>query len=352
MPAVAENFSTGVPVEIGKIERELKKLWEQGGEQMTRASLVNLAVYSEAPDSLGRNTQIVAQLTEDHACRAIVVAADPAAKENRVEAWIAAHCHVSRAGSKQVCSEQISFRLSGTQARLLPNVLFAHLDSDLPFYLWWQGEFHQPMDPQLWAWVDRVIYDSQAWQDFEVQMQLVETAQKEANERIVLCDLNWNRLVHVRLALAHFFDGPAAQNHLVNVSRVQIVHGAGYRSTGVLLAGWLAAQLGWTLIEAADETTLGFSNCVGESIRVTLEEKAGDPIGRCSIFSGVAEFRVVDPDDSDLLEATMLVDGRERMRQLMPAGQDEPVALMREELMRGGPHRVYLRAIETVRELL
>ena len=44
------------------IHRELKKLWDGDGV-MTRASLINLAVYSEAPDSLGKNTAIVARLT-------------------------------------------------------------------------------------------------------------------------------------------------------------------------------------------------------------------------------------------------------------------------------------------------
>ncbi|MFL6539270.1 MAG: hypothetical protein ACJ8HU_00750, partial [Chthoniobacterales bacterium] len=72
--APAESFAIGMPVEIGKIERELKRLWAEGGEKMTRASLINLAVYSEEPDSLQRNTQIVAAITENHACRAIVIA--------------------------------------------------------------------------------------------------------------------------------------------------------------------------------------------------------------------------------------------------------------------------------------
>ncbi len=118
----------------------------------------------------------MAKITENHACRAIVIEADCKAKANRVEAWISAHCHVSRAGSKQVCSEQISFLL-GAVHTLLPNIVFSHLDSDLPFYLWWQEEFREPMDPQLWAWVDRVIYDSQGWKDFPAQMRLVESAQ-------------------------------------------------------------------------------------------------------------------------------------------------------------------------------
>ncbi len=49
MPAITETYSLGLPVEIGKIDSELKKLWEQGEGAMTRASLVNLAVYSETP---------------------------------------------------------------------------------------------------------------------------------------------------------------------------------------------------------------------------------------------------------------------------------------------------------------
>ncbi len=243
--AAVETFTAGMPVEVGQIERELKKLWDATDGVMTRASLINLAVYSEAPDSLGKNTAIIARLTEDHACRAIVIAADPNAQENRVEAWISAHCHVSRAGSKQVCSEQLSFLLRGEQCGLLPNIVFAHLDSDLPLYLWWQEELRPPIDPQLWAWVDRIIYDSQAWTDFDEQMQLVESAQAEARQRIVLCDLNWVRLVHFRLALAQFFDHPVTHHHLAEIKASTIDHAPGFRSTALLLVGWLAGQLRW-----------------------------------------------------------------------------------------------------------
>ncbi|HEV8184617.1 MAG TPA: glucose-6-phosphate dehydrogenase assembly protein OpcA [Chthoniobacterales bacterium] len=343
---------TGLPVEIGKIARELKKLWEQGGEAMSRASLINLAVYSEAPGALERNTQLVSAITEDHACRAVVISANAEASEDHVEAWIAAHCHVSRAGSKQICSEQISFALSGSLAKLLPNILFSHLDSDLPLYLWWQEEFPEPMDPELWRWVDRLIYDSQSWSDFDAQMRLVEQANESANERMVLCDLNWTRLVHLRLALAQFFDPPLGHNQLANIQRVKISFAPDYRSTALLLLGWFAAQLGWTLVEAADEATLGFADCAGDAIRVLLDESAGEPISRCSVSCGETEFHVSHAVGADLLEVTAQLDGSARMHQLMPAAGNDAVALMREELSRGGPHRVYLRAVNVVRELL
>src|SRR5689334_19236455 len=118
MPAVAETFSLGMPVEIGRIEKELKKLWAESEGAMTRASLINLAVYSDKKGSLGENTRLMSQLTESHACRAIVIEADSSASGSQAEAWISAHCHVSRAGSRQICSEQISFRLGGTCAAL------------------------------------------------------------------------------------------------------------------------------------------------------------------------------------------------------------------------------------------
>src|SRR3954469_14202671 len=123
------QVSAGIPVEVGKIERELKKLWKQSGEVMTRASLINLAVYSEEPGMLAKNTELISRLTEKNACRAIVIGVNPDAQESRVEAWISAHCHVSRAGSKQICSEQLSFSIDGASTALLTNVVFSHLDS-------------------------------------------------------------------------------------------------------------------------------------------------------------------------------------------------------------------------------
>src|SRR5438105_446262 len=260
MAAITGNYSLGLHVELDKIDSELKKLWAQSQGAMTRASLVNLAVYSEVPGSLEKNTQLIAKIAENHACRAIVIGADCKAKANRVEAWISAHCHVSRTGSQQVCSEQISFLLEGPCTSLLPSIVFSHLDSDLPFYLWWQSEFREPMDPQLWACVDRVIYDSQTWKDFPEQMRLVESAQKEAKQRIVLCDLNWTRLDKVRFALAQFFDHPTSHHHFGEIENAQIDFAPGCRSTAVLLAGWFGAQLNWRCEKTKDAKALRFAD--------------------------------------------------------------------------------------------
>src|SRR5467141_4228264 len=280
MPIVTETHSLGVPVEISRIDHELKKLWQESEGAVTRASLMNLAVYSEESGSLNKNTQLMAKITENHACRAIVVEADCNATEDRVDAWISAHCHVSHVGSKQVCSEQISFLLKGRCTILLPNIVFSHLDSDLPFYLWWQEEFREPMDPHLWAWVDRLIYDSQGWKDFPAQMRLVESAEKEAKQRIVLCDLNWTRLDKVRFALAQFFDHPTSHHHFAKMKNARIDFAAGFRSTAILFAGWLAAQLNWNAEKATRNGAIQFVDSSGRKIDIELRERNGEPIGQ------------------------------------------------------------------------
>jgi glucose-6-phosphate dehydrogenase assembly protein OpcA len=352
MPATAENYSPGLSVEVAKIDKELKKLWAQNEGALTRASLINLAVYSEAPGSLEKNTQLISKIARDHACRAIVIGADRNATENRVEAWISAHCHVSRAGTKQICSEQLSFLLEGPCANLLPSIVFSHLDSDLPLHLWWQGEFHDPMDPQLWAWVDRLIYDSHDWKNFDAQMRLVETAQHEAKERVVLCDLNWTRLDKLRFAIAQFFDHPASHHHFETIESVRIDFAPGFRSAAVLLAGWLGAQLNWKIETAKRGNNFTFADANGRKIDITLNERDGEPVSQIVLNSLGVEFVVAHAKGADLFEVWRGKTGEKCTHQLMPAGNNDPVMLVSDELNRGGPHRVYLHAVNCVRELL
>lgn len=352
MPAMTETYSLGVPVEIGAIDHELKKLWQEGEGAMTRASLMNLAVYSEEPGSLERNTQLMAKIAENHACRAIVIEADCNAKTDGVEAWISAHCHVNGAGSQQVCSEQISFLLKGGCATQLPSIILSNLDSDLPLSLWWQEEFRDPMDAQLWAWVDRVIYDSRTWKDFPTQMRLLETAQQETNQRIVPCDLDWKRLDHLRFALAQFFDHPASHHHFAKIGRVRIDFAPGFRSTALLFVGWLAARLNWRVETAKSSRGLRFAGPTGRGIDVELRERDGKPVHEIALTADRVEFLVTHAKCGDLLEISRGKPGEKRMAQLLPAGKNDSVSLMSEELMRGGPHHVYLHAVNCVRDLL
>jgi glucose-6-phosphate dehydrogenase assembly protein OpcA len=347
MPATKEISPGGLAVELDQIEGALKKLWQDSGGKLARASLVNFAIYSEEADSLARNTELVSQIAEKLACRALVIHVNRAALQDRVEAWINAHCHTGDK-TREVCSEQVSFRIEGPCVKLLNSIVFSHLDSDLPFYLWWQGEFHEPMDSELLSWIDRLIYDSQTWKDIRGQMRLLENAQVEAKRRVILCDLNWARLTPIRLALAQFFDHPASRHHLTKFDRLEIDFAADHRSTALLLAGWIAAQLQWKSTDAR----LAFQDPRGKAIQVALNEKGVAPISRCVLRNELKEFCVTQKANTDLLDVSARRPNQHAMHQLMPAGKKDPVRLLNEEFVRGGAGRIYLRALERVRELL
>src|SRR5690554_1143403 len=88
MTETAVSVSPGLPVELGEIERQLGLLWEQTEAGKVRASLVNLVIYSEAPDAIEANTRLLARIAADHAFRALLVQACPDAAESSVHAWI------------------------------------------------------------------------------------------------------------------------------------------------------------------------------------------------------------------------------------------------------------------------
>src|ERR1043165_5829979 len=159
-------------------------------------------------------------------------------------------------------------------------------------------------------------------------MRRVQTAQAEAKQRIVLCDLNWTRLVQIRLALAQVCDHPASHCHFDEIESVEIDFAPGFRSTALLLAGWLAGQLEWSDAKGK-ENALTFHGRNGNEIRVMLGEKRGEPIGRYAVRCGTAEFVVTHAEKADLLEATS---GERGCR--LPAGRNDAIQLVGDELMR------------------
>jgi glucose-6-phosphate dehydrogenase assembly protein OpcA len=180
----------------------------------------------------------------------------------------------------------------------------------------------------------------------------VKSAEQEAKQRIVFCDLNWTRLDNVRFALAQFFDHPASHHHFTKITKLRVDLAPGFRATAVLFVGWVAAQLNWRAEKAKSSHELHFIDPSGREIDVELRERDGAPIHEVALTTDEVEFLVTHAECGDLLEVSRAKPGEKRMPQLMPAGKNDSVSLMGEELMRGGPHHVYLRAVDCVRELL
>lgn len=369
MPATAEAttaqqdefFGPGISVEVGKIQRELKKLWQQSDQTATRASRLNLVIYHSGESSIRANTALVEQIARQHAIRAIIIAAKPQLPGNSVRAWVNAHCQIDKKGAKQRCSEQIAFELTGEarQQGLTPNIILGHLDSDLPLYFWRQGEFANPSE-QLMAWVDRLIFDSADWPRPADQFALLRRI-SEASDLApeALADLNWTRLAGLRFAVAQFFDAPDALDSLAKLTSVEISHapGTGVRTRALLLAGWMASQLGWVSSEKpAGGDTLNFRSESGQAVTVKLVAGGaeGEGIRRVSLRAAGdgGDFTVSREAESGFFTTCAHCGSGREQRQLLPVGPEDTAALVSAELVHGGGHGAYLRALEMIEEAL
>ena len=337
---------SGLPVEIGDIGRELGKLWEEAGESKTRASLLNLVLYTEDPREVAANTGLVAELATEHACRAIVILAEPRAPECRARAWINAHCHL--AGKREICSEQISFHLEGEAVEALPGVVFSHLDSDLPLCLWWQADFPERPNEKLWAWVDRLLFDSAKWASPAKGFAATREIAKLGDRRTVLADLNWARLLGIRFALAGLFDAPSAISAIPALTRARIGHAPGNRTTALLLLGWLASHFGWRVADGSSRAV----SPEGNEIAVELFEEAygesGAAISFCELSGGGFAARLKRPGGVPHYETEVAVPGCPVQRAVVPAGKEAPRDLILAELARGGRHGQYREAAAAV----
>jgi glucose-6-phosphate dehydrogenase assembly protein OpcA len=346
-----DTAQLGTPVEIGQIGKELKKLWDADGGTSTRASLINFAVYCEGAESGERNTEFISEFTRDHACRALLIIAEPRATEMKIQAWINAHCHLSAAGAKQICCEQISFVLEGRASKLIPNIVFSNLDSDLPLVLWWQADFPVRIDGQLLSWVDRLVFDSQKWSQPAKQLTRLLTWLEKSGSHLAMCDLNWTRSLHLRQALAQMFDHPGNRHILDGMTTVAISHAPGFRSTALLLVGWFAAQLKLEL-KSYEENSVVLATADDREIAFDLACEGVRSIGCCTITSPDGRVEIARDKTGDFFEVKVeFPDGR-TYQHLLPAGNNRSTSLLTEELALGGRHRVYIKALAVAKELL
>jgi len=330
----------GIEVPLGRVDSELKKLWKQGEGVVTRASLINLVIYSEVEGSLPINSTMAAEITQDHACRVLLVEAGRRDLSAEVEAWITAHCHVSRAGGRQVCCEQVAFRVAGPLDALTANTILAHLDSDLPLVLWWQPALPTEPHRELWSRVDRLIFDSATWINAGVEAGKLRSLQQISTHAMILSDLNWNRSLPLRTAMAQLHDQPGVACGLPSLTNIIIHHGTEGKTGAQLLAAWFARQMKWKMKIVGTTTALFAPD---SNIRCEVEYIAeGDGPHVIAIEGrGDYQFQVrFAPESGLVMGSTTLADGHV-YKVTAPGVKMDPAQLMGAELERGSEHRIY-----------
>ena len=337
----------GTPVEITAIARELKKLW-QADQTRTRASLINFAIICEGEAAMQDSTELLERFVRNHSFHALLIGINPHAAETSVNAWINANCYLPKAGAKHVCCEQVTLSVQGKVRELLPNLIFSQLDYDLPLTLWWRCECPEQVDAEIWRWVDRLIFDSQAWREPRKQFAAMRAAIQ--SDRTVLCDLNWMRALYLRQSLAQMFDMPDGAAVLRKLRRVSIAHAPGARTTAILLLGWLAAQMGWSA-HGPGGRRITFTTDENEIV-CELSETAGRCISKVVLETDELHVSAEHPPQADYLNLALNWNDGRSAKHLLPADSDDLADILDEELTSCGRHRVYLKALAAAEPLL
>jgi len=256
-----------------------------------RACLLNLVVHAgDAPSEIVARF-LTTSLTDRIPARVILIRSRPgeAAPDGKTSprAFVSAAVNpVSDGHGPRVAGELVILEAHGAQLDRIPAVVRAVLEPDMATTLWWTGPVPpaRPWVRELHELASRVVIDTEELPD-DVDFEHLLPATGSGR----LADLTWPRLDPWRIALARAFDDPANRSFLADVDSVRIGLAAPSgtipdASAAPLLAGWLAAALGWRACVRRGEREVCFaaaetgasSAAPSHETRVTIEPRRGD----------------------------------------------------------------------------
>ncbi len=258
-------------LDVEVVEHQFAELWNQtsggvGPEDefaVLRARVANLLVYVASESIRTEVNEIIAELTAIHPSRVLLMLGEKKTSDRDIEMSLETFCQVDkRTGAKRLSCEEVTLQAWGKFVGELPSAALPLLVPDLTTFLWWRdalaSDEERPdrvFDALLRA-TDRLVVDSAEFVDPQSDLIAITKLFNEANyAQVGISDINWARLTSWRALLAGFYDVAVYQPLLERIDRVRIDYVAPEHSPAavapqaLLIAGWLASRLGWTLAE-------------------------------------------------------------------------------------------------------
>lgn len=367
------NTSTILPlqtpkdVSLAEIQAELGKIWTSKSETAAaRAATFNLIVYEALDPERQFPSASVDAIASQNPCRVVDLRAIDGAGGDVISAQVAAYCPIGQARSSLVCCEYITLQASPTALERATSTVGALLISDLPSFLWWQGDLD--LDSRLFQrLVDlshRIIVDSSTFVYPEEDLQEMEQLVQEGN----YCgDLNWRRLTSWQELAAQAFDPPEYRSSLRQIDRVSIDYNNANYCQAMLYVGWLASRLGWrplTHIETTEHdyriNRITFSNgdrtVEAELVAVpTVATVPGELIGlRLSSSDPTVDACTVLCSENTGCMRMEVGGGAQacRMQQVSPLEHQTADQLLSQQLQRTSHDQLYEESLMVVKEIL
>jgi len=263
----------GKIVRMEEVEDVLSSLWRMSADNLriganlsVRTSVLNLIICAPDVETAQRVSIILRKLSSTHLSRVVILILDSSEnRPNAITAWVTLRCFSVISDLMRHCFEQTTMLASGSSIRFVANIIQPLLKPDLPVYLWWLGDPPDQNDPTFAGLVDlsnRIIVDSTSFFSPEQDIRTL-AALFQASPESALSDLNWGRLTPWRQLTIQFFDVPEYRPYLAGVDSIEIEHAVAPLAAptrteqgdvspnptrALLLAGWLKARLGWTMV--------------------------------------------------------------------------------------------------------
>ena len=263
----------GKIVRMEEVEDVLSSLWKMSADNLriganlsVRTSVLNLIICAPDVETAQRVSIILRKLSSTHLSRVVILILDSSENSpNAITAWVTLRCFSVISDLMRHCFEQTTMLASGSSIRFAANIIQPLLKPDLPVYLWWIGDPPDQNDPTFAGLVDlsnRIIVDSTSFFSPEQDIRTLATL-FQASPDSALSDLNWGRLTRWRQLTIQFFDVPEYRPYLAGVDSIEIEHAVAPLAVptrteqgdvspnptrALLLAGWLKARLGWTMV--------------------------------------------------------------------------------------------------------
>lgn len=365
------------PLAVAEVETELSRLWgsmagdASSPQAVTRACAMTLLVYVEGEQGAPEVHTLLAELTRQNPCRAIIVMAEPEAQPSGASAWISVHCHTPTSSEKQVCCEQISLRACGQAVHDMDKLVLPLTVSGLPVYLWWRAGRLDPLESfaQILRISNRVLVDSARYPHSEADLASLARSVESLSPRVLFSDLNWTRLTPWRDLTAQFFDSPEIHPYLDDLREVNIAfedrsaRRRAQETQALLYSGWLASRLGWKAIgrEAKDgEKGSHFRLRSGRGqvqIECAPRNFEGSGSGVCfsiRLTSGhpPAVFSLARGKDGKSVTACAEIPGRPPISRAVRLEVLREVEIVNQELLFAGRDRVYEEALAAVARMV
>ncbi len=248
-------------IDVGKLEKELAAMWQpaKGADGtataagVTRVCVLNLIVYAAQQEDRAEIDKMLDEVTAQTPSRIILLIADHAAADAKLEGYVSTRCQTSSKGAKQICGEQITIEASGPVLENVSTAIEPLLVPDVPVFLWWKDipHYEDKLFNRLVDLSDRVVIDSLAFDHPHEDVQRLAEIIRSRPQFMLVSDINWGRMTAWRTLLASFWDVPdyrALLDHIDNVvieyDPADIAHEQ-IAAQALLVSGWLAARLGW-----------------------------------------------------------------------------------------------------------